>query len=148
MQEDIDDSTLRKIDPSQNFLWKWISCIGKSGGILVGINLEHLDVGSFIDGEFMLQLNLWDKKLKAKGNHKTVHGAAHEDRKEAFLSELANFCGKNKEPYTLGGDFNIIRFAHEKKNKAVGNNRHINTFNAIISADELRKISMTGGKFT
>lgn len=85
----------------------------------MGVNLEHLDVGSFRDGEFMLQLNLWDKKLKAKWNLITVYGAAQEDRKEAFLSELANFCGKSKEPYIIGGDFNIIRYAHEK-NKVVG----------------------------
>lgn len=95
----------------------------------------------------MLQLNLWDKKLKIKWNLITVYGAAHDDMKDAFLTELAQFCSKNKEPYILRGDFNLIRYPHEK-NKPSGRNRHTDSFNAIISAFELREITMTGGKFT
>lgn len=34
---------------------------GKSGGILVGVKIELYDVGAFYQGEFMLQMNLWDK---------------------------------------------------------------------------------------
>jgi hypothetical protein len=39
---------------------------GRSGGILVGIRMEFYDVGSFRQGDFMLQLNLWDKINKIK----------------------------------------------------------------------------------
>lgn len=109
MLEEIVDSTLRKFDPFQAYLWKWIPSSGRSGGILVGINLEYLEVGSFIDGEFMLQLNLWDKKLKVKWNIITVYGAAQENRKDAFLSELANFCAKCNEPYIIGGGFQYYK---------------------------------------
>lgn len=114
---------------------------------MVGINLEHLDVGGFTEGEFMLQLNLWNKKLRTKWNLVTVYGAAQVENKDAFLAELANFCSRNKEPYIIGGDFNIIRFQHEK-NKPRGVNKYSDTFNSIISAFELREIFMTGGKFT
>lgn len=147
MQQDVDDKTLRQIDPNQIYLWKWLPSNGKSGGILVGINLEFLDVGGFFEGDFMLQMNLWDKKLRTKWNLITVYGAALEDRKDDFLAELANVCGKNKEPFIVGGDFNIIRLQHEK-NKTGGTNRYSDTFNAIISTYELREINMTGGNFT
>lgn len=146
MQQNIEDCLLRKIDPSQNYLWQWTPSTGKSGGILVGINMEFLDVGSFTEGEYMLQLNLWDKKLRVKWNLIVVYGAAQEEGKDSFLAELALFCGRNKEPYIVG-DFNIIRFSHEK-NKDGRLRRHSNTFNSIIHAYELREISMNGGKYT
>jgi hypothetical protein len=48
MQENIDDSILRQIDPGQDYLWKWIPSRGRSGGILSGINLQYFDVESFM----------------------------------------------------------------------------------------------------
>ena len=98
-----------------DYLWKWIPSRGKSRGILVGINTDHLEVGTFSEGEFMLQMNLWDKNLKTKWNLITVYGAAQEEKKDSFLCELAFFCRRNKEPVIIGGDFNIIRFPSEKK---------------------------------
>lgn len=61
----------------------------------MGINLEHLDVGSFTEGEFVLQMNLWDKKLRTKWNLVTVYGTIQMEKKDEFLTELANFCSKN-----------------------------------------------------
>jgi exonuclease III len=47
----------------------------------------------------------------------TVYGAAHFDRKDAFLAELAHLCSSNKGPYLICGDFNIIRYSSGKKTK-------------------------------
>jgi hypothetical protein len=48
--------------------------------------MEFYDVGAFHQGEFMLQLNLWDKVNKVKWNLLIVYGAAHENQKLKFLS--------------------------------------------------------------
>lgn len=133
MQQSIDDNIIRKINPSQNYLWKWLPSNGNTGDILVGINLEFFDIGSFVEGEFMLQLNLWHKKNRVKWNLIIVYGAAQAENKDAFLPELASFCSKNKEPYIIGGDFNIIRFQSEK-NKPGRTDRFFDIFNSIISA--------------
>ena len=58
-------------------------------------------------------MNLWDKKEMTKWNLITVYGIAQNDKKDAFLS-LATFFSRNKEPFLIGGDFNIIRFPSEK----------------------------------
>ena len=50
----------------------------------------------------MLQLHLWDKQMKVKWNLITVYGAAQDERKDAFLSELALFCSRNRDPFILG----------------------------------------------
>ena len=146
-QADIDDKTIRLIDPAGNYLWKWIPSKGKSGGILSGINTDIYDVGSFHEGKYILQLNIFDRERKLKWNFLNVYGAPQEENKIEFLTELASFCSKNKDPYLVGGDFNILRFTSEK-NKGGGIHRHSGVFNSIIAAQELIDIHMAGGKFT
>lgn len=103
-----DDKIIRKFDIQKDYLWLNNPSKGKFGGILIGIRLELYHVGSFHQGEYILQLNLWDKINECKWNLMIVYGAAHEDQKLAFLSELSAFCSKSKEPFLVGGDFNII----------------------------------------
>lgn len=95
----------------------------------------------------MLQMNLWDKQNKLKWNLLVVYGAAHDDHKLEFLSELSAFCSKNSDPILIGGDFNIIRFANER-NKPHGLNRISYLFNSLINFYELEEIVMSGGLFT
>lgn len=89
MVEDCEISLLRKFDSQQDYLGEWIPSKGRSGGILVGICLNKYDVGSFTKGEFMIQMNLWDKENKLKWNLIVVYGPAHDELKFDFLSELA-----------------------------------------------------------
>jgi len=76
MLENVDDKILRKIDPNGVYLWKWIPARGKSGGILSGVNTDLMEEGSFFEGKYILQMNLWDKQMKVKWNLVTVYGAA------------------------------------------------------------------------
>ena len=147
MIENIDDKILKKIDPNGISLWKWIPSRGKSGGILSGVNNDVLEVGSFIEGKYMLQMTLWDKSKKIKWNFINVYGSAQEENKREFLTELADFCSKNKLPFIVGGDFNIIRFTSDK-NKPSSLSKHSHLFNNIISIYELIDIHMVGGRFT
>jgi exonuclease III len=144
MVENCEDSLIRKFDPQQNYLWLWNPSKGKSGGILVGVKLELYEVGSFRQGEYMIQLNLWDKLAKIKWNLLIVYGAAHEEGKIPFLSELSSFCSSNQEPLLIGGDFNIIRYASEKSGNG-GVHRDTNLFNSLINFYELKESNMSGG---
>lgn len=114
MVENCEDSLIRKFDPQQNYLWLWNPSKGKSRGILVGVKLDLYEVESFRQGEYMIQLNLWDKLSKIKWNLLIVYGTAHEEGKVPVLSELSSFCSSNQEPLLIGGDFNIIRYAKKK----------------------------------
>lgn len=53
---------MRKIDPTQDYLWLWIPARGRSGGLFTGAMIDKFDVGAFHEGKYMLQLNLWDKE--------------------------------------------------------------------------------------
>jgi len=48
-----------------------------------------------------------------------VYGAAQEENKKTFLAELADFCGKNKNPILIGGDFNLISSLLKKTREAL-----------------------------
>jgi hypothetical protein len=63
----------------------------------------------------MLQLNLWDKIHMCKWNLIVVYDPAQDKNKKDFLLELFVFYNNNKDPYIIGGDFNIVRLSYEKK---------------------------------
>jgi hypothetical protein len=147
MVEECEDSLLRNFDSNQDYLWLWNLSRGKSGGILIGARKKIYDVGSLKQGDFMLQVNLWDKQNRTKWNLLVVYGAAQEENKEKFLTGLSLFCSSNLEPILIGGDFNIIRYANER-NKNMGVHRYSRLFNSLIHTYELRELMMTGGMFT
>ena len=95
----------------------------------------------------LLQLKFLTKKLKKNICLVSVYGPAQEEGKEAFLTELANICFKNKEPMLIGGDFNILRFS-EDKNKAFCPNKFTDMFNLIINSYALQEVTLNGGLYT
>lgn len=109
--------------------------------------MNKYDVGSCKKGEFMLQMNLWDKENKLKWNLLVVYGAAQDEHKFEFLSELSIFCDANSDPILIGRDFNIIIYAKEKSSNW-GVHRHSGVFNSIIHFFELRELIMNGGLYT
>jgi hypothetical protein len=107
-------SFFRNLDPANNYFWKWTPTVAKSGGILCGVKTDSLDVNGFKAGKFMLKFVLWDKVKKCNWALIVAYGAAHEEHKSEFLTELASFCHDNFMPYIVGGDFNILRHCGEK----------------------------------
>ena len=76
-----------------------------------------------------------------------VYGAAQDVHKFAFLRELVNLAKDNPYPMLIGGDFNLLRFSHEKSNG------HFEPqwpflFNAVIDSLNLMEVAMVGRQFT
>jgi hypothetical protein len=78
------------------------------GGVLSRLSVDRFDVGSKVQGDFILQHSLWDKELEFKWTLMNVYGANHDENKESFLVELASMCANNKNPLLIGGDLNIL----------------------------------------
>lgn len=93
---------------------EWSPSSGKSGAILIGVNISQFDVGAFSQGDYMLRLDLWDKVHMCRWNLIVVYGPAHEKNKLNFLQELSHFCKRNIDSFIIGEYFSIIRFSHEK----------------------------------
>jgi hypothetical protein len=57
---------------------------------------------------------------------------------------MATFCANCKDPYIVGGDFNILRFLSDK-NKSCSMNRFSYLFNIIININGLIELDTSGG---
>lgn len=76
-----------------------------------------------------------------------LHGAAQNENKARFLSELVRMCSKEIIPIIIGGDFTIIRGRKERNNDNY-NDWWPFLFNLIIDAFNISEIELTGRKYT
>jgi exonuclease III len=144
------DFTQAKLDRycgGKNFVWHWTEPHGRSGGMLLGVNLDVCDIGSIEEGEFFIKFQLRNRTDDFHWCLVAVYGAAQPEFKEQFLTELVQACSKVSLPLLVGGDFNIIRNPSEKNNERY-DDRWPFLFNAIIDGLNLREIEMSRRKFT
>lgn len=141
------DSLLRNICAGRDFLWHCKEPQGRSGGILMGIDLSVFDIGAINERDFYVKFLLRNKSDGFKWTLVCVYGPAQDDLKEQFLAELVNMASKVETHILLGGDFNILRKASEK-NKPNFNSRWPFLFNAVIDGLNLRELELSGRSFT
>jgi len=144
---DYSPNFLKNLCGGKDFLWHCKPPRGRSGGMLVGINLLEFDIGEIEEGDFFVKLKLRNKQDGFQWLLVSAYGAAQHHLKEAFLTELVQLCSKETLPILIGGDFNIIRGPQEKNN-ANYNDRWPFLFNAIIDAFNLRELELSGRQFT
>jgi len=140
-KKNFDPKYLRRVDPSDRFSWNWIPSVGKSGGVLCGVKKETSEIVSWTAGKYLLQATVFDVKLKSVWTLVVVYGAAHDDKRDDFLAELASTCSNISTPYVIGGDFNILRESCDK-NKDLHRSLYMDRFNSIIQNLSLREIHM------
>ena len=105
--------------------------------VLCGVRMDGFDVEKVMVIEFFLMAHVWDKKINKDLTIATVYGPAHDDKKEAFITELSQFCFSQDRPLLIGGDFNIMRFSDDK-NKSFLGNKFTDLFNWVINTHGMR----------
>jgi hypothetical protein len=131
----------------ENLIMFLIMLLCRSGGLLVGFDSDMFDVREKELGEFMIRTLVIQKESGFIWNFINVYGAAQNDKKQKFLSELSSFCSKCSHPMLFGGDFNILR-KDSDKNKPRGTNKWSSLFNSIIDVHELIELDLCGRLFT
>jgi tagatose-1,6-bisphosphate aldolase len=76
---------------------------GRSGGILLGVDISIFDIGAIDEGDFYVKFTLRYKTNGFKFVLYSVDGPDQVQNKNAFLSKLANTCSKESLPYIIGG---------------------------------------------
>jgi exonuclease III len=138
---------LNQLAAGFNFIWFCLPPHGRSGGILVGINSDTLQVLAVKSGDYCVKLHIKCKRDGFEWILVPVYGAAQETHKADFLAEIVRTCEHEPLPMLIGGDFNIIRKREEKNN----NNFKAHwpfVFNAIIEHLDLREIALSGRQYT
>jgi hypothetical protein len=103
------DAMLRNLCGSRNFQWHCKESRGRSGGILLGIDLDTFDIGAIDKGDFYVKFHLCNKEEGFKWALVVIYGPAQSNLKEQFLTEMVHLCSHEKLPILLGGDFNMLR---------------------------------------
>jgi hypothetical protein len=85
----------------------------------VGFNSDVFDVREFEAGEFLIRTLVLHREKSLIWNFVNVYGVAQKEHKSRFLSEMSAVCSRSQVPLLIGGDFNILRKAEEKINRAV-----------------------------
>jgi exonuclease III len=102
---------LNEICEGFSFEWIWTEAIGHSGGTLIGVRTDEISVLSKDKGEFFSSMLICSKQDNFKWELINVCGPVQVERKTNFLNELSQKISNLREPFIMGGDFNMIRFA-------------------------------------
>jgi hypothetical protein len=131
----------------EEFLWHCNEPRGRSGGILLGIDLDVYDIGTIDEGDFYVKFHLCNKNNRFKWALVAIYGPTQDNFKESFLSGLVNMCRHEALPIMLGGDFNIIRKPDEKNNDRFDHQWPF-LFNAVMDSLDLWELEMSGRQYT
>jgi exonuclease III len=140
-------SFLKNLCAGRDYLWHTMAPKGRSGGMLVGVDLQVVDIGAIHEGDYYVKFHLCNKADSFKWVLVAVYGPAQDDQKESFLAELVNMCSHESLPFMIGDDFNIMRRSEEKNNDRF-NNRWPFLFNVVIDKLNMRELEMSGRKYT
>ena len=138
---------LRFLAAGLDFAWYCLPPQGRSGGILVGINLETILVKGVNNGDRCVKFDLTSKGDGFEWSLVTVYGAAQDEHKQEFLAELVRICEQSSKPLLIGVYFNILRRKEDKSNENF-NSTWPFLFNAIIESLELKEIHLFGRQYT
>jgi hypothetical protein len=84
------------------------------GGILLGVWRDTMEVIAHSSGDYHIKLHIRNRADNFTWSLVAVYGAAQDEYKAYFLRELVNLAKDNPYPILIGGDFNLLRFRHEK----------------------------------
>jgi hypothetical protein len=140
-------SFLKNLCAGKEYLWHTMAPKGRSGGMLVGVDLQVLDIGAIYERDFFVKFRLCKKSDSFKWLLVALYGPAQDDQKEKFLAEMVNMCSYDNLPIMIGGAFNIMRSSEEKNNDRFNSWRSF-LFNAIIDGLNLWELEMSGRKYT
>ena len=146
-KRDFTSSLLNRLSGGVDFTWISRPPRGRSGGLLLGVRKDTMDVLTSSDGDFHIKVNIRNKVDNFTWSLVTVYGAAQDKFKPAFLREVVNLAKDNPFPIILGGDFNLLRFSHEKSRGRFDTHWPF-LFNAVIDSLDLREVTMIGRQFT
>jgi hypothetical protein len=130
-----------------DYQWYCLPPMGRSGGIIVGLNAATLSVQDITIGDRCAKFYVTSKNDNFKWALVAVYGDAQDAHKSDFLVEMVRICENETFPLLVGGDFNIIRRKEEKNNDNY-NPRWPFIFNAIIESLDLRELDLSGRQFT
>ena len=99
--------------------WRCIAPRGRSGGLLLGVNKDSLEVLYYKEGSYFQRFSLKSIDSRFKWDILNVYGPVQLELKTDFLKELMEEILFQQNPVIVGGDFNLVRDMAEKSNRSL-----------------------------
>jgi len=93
--DDFSDHILKNLCGGRQFLWHCMAPHGRSGGILLGVDLDIFDIGAIAEGDFYVKFTLRYKTDGFKFVLYTVYGPAQCQINMPFLQNWPILAQKN-----------------------------------------------------
>lgn len=129
------------------FSWTEIPACGSAGGILVAWDPSVVKKTDELVGGFSISLKLVGLSSGFEWLFTGVYGPSFPHNRHLFWEELYFVRGYWIGSWILGGDFNVIRFIHEKSNPSRVT-RSMRDFGAFVNDCFLHECPLLTAKFT
>jgi hypothetical protein len=103
-RRDFSQTLLDRLSGGVEFEWTSRPPRGRSGGILLGVRTDTMEVLARLGGDYHIKLHICNKADNFTWSLVVVYGAAQEEFKADFLRELVNLAKDNPYPILIGGD--------------------------------------------
>ncbi|XP_071727550.1 uncharacterized protein [Rutidosis leptorrhynchoides] len=141
------DQWIEYVWGSQNVRYAFKECRGRSGGLLILWDSNIFNVDSAVEREFFIaikgKLSNYDSEIIIVN----VYGPHSDEKKKRFWDSLNDLMSFDNAAWVLCGDFNEVRYAHERENSNFIA-RRASWFNNFIHDNGLIEIPLSGRKFT
>lgn len=112
-KEDFSNRILRSLS-SKIDNWVFVPSVGRSGGILFGVDSSKIEIQSHSCHTFCLDVHLTNKVDQTHWQYTIVYGPTIRSKKREFWTELDQIRHGSHKLWIISGDFNAIRYLHEK----------------------------------
>jgi hypothetical protein len=96
------DSVLKASVGVLDFVWYCFLPIGRSGGVVVGVNSSTVNIKDITRGDRCVKFNIQNKSDGFEWCMVAVYSAARDAQKAGFLAELVRICDDTTLPMSVG----------------------------------------------
>ena len=102
VKQEFSSQLLQEICGGLTFFWQWLPAKGRSGGILLGVKVDSLEMEDCSMGDFHIQMSVRDRLSNFRWVVVSVYGPAQHNKSRDFIDELSNLCLSCPLPMVLG----------------------------------------------
>ncbi|RVW17271.1 Transposon TX1 uncharacterized 149 kDa protein [Vitis vinifera] len=138
---------VRSLGVGRHIDWRAINSKGAAGGVLVFWDNRVVDVLEVEEGMFSVSCLFKNCIDGMRWVFTGVYGPVCRREREAFWEELGSIKGLWRDPWCVGGDFNMIRYP-EERSRGGELSASMRRFNEVVEDLELKDYPLQGGFFT
>ncbi|WKA08526.1 hypothetical protein VitviT2T_026242 [Vitis vinifera] len=138
---------VRSLGVGRHIDWRAINSKGAAGGVLVFWDNRVVDLLEVEEGIFSVSCLFKNCMDGMRWVFTGVYGPVCRRDREVFWEELGSIKGLWRDPWCVGGDFNMIRYP-EERSRGGELSASMKRFTEVVEDLELRDYPLQGGLFT